>query len=146
VVTRSIAGRAAHVTDVARLLPLALEKHEDGAKYHAVAEEGVPLRDIAEALGRGLNVPLVSSPAIKPPRTSAFSERLRFRSVRFKCDHGQRLGWDPTGPGMIGDLDPDALRSSDLACRTPIDSEAGSDVVSIAAGRIGDIDSALRRN
>jgi nucleoside-diphosphate-sugar epimerase len=44
---------AAHVSDVARLYRLALEKHEAGARYHAVAEEGVPLRDIAETIGRG---------------------------------------------------------------------------------------------
>ena len=51
---------AAHVSDVARLYRLALEKHEAGAKYHAVAEEGVAMRDIAEAIGRGLKVPVVS--------------------------------------------------------------------------------------
>jgi len=45
---------AAHVSDVARLYRLALEKHEAGAKYHAVAEEGVAMRDIAEAISRGL--------------------------------------------------------------------------------------------
>src|ERR1700734_1796202 len=51
---------AAHVSDVGRLYRLALEKHEAGAKYHAVAEEGVPTRDIAETIGRGLKVPVVS--------------------------------------------------------------------------------------
>jgi nucleoside-diphosphate-sugar epimerase len=43
---------AAHVLDTARLYRLALEKQDPGAKYHAVAEEGVPLRDIAEVIGR----------------------------------------------------------------------------------------------
>src|SRR6202453_945632 len=51
---------AAHLSDVARLYRLCLEKHQAGAKYHAVAEEGVPLRDIAAAIGRGLKVPVVS--------------------------------------------------------------------------------------
>ena len=47
-------------SDAARLYRLALEKHEAGAKYHAVAEEGVPLRDIAESIGRGLKMPVVT--------------------------------------------------------------------------------------
>ena len=49
---------AAHVLDVAHLYRLALEKHETGAKYHAVAEEGVAVRDIAETIGKGLKVPV----------------------------------------------------------------------------------------
>src|SRR5207302_10190119 len=51
---------AVHVLDSARLYRLALEKQEAGARYHAVAEEGVHVRDIAEAIGRGLRVPVVS--------------------------------------------------------------------------------------
>jgi nucleoside-diphosphate-sugar epimerase len=51
---------AAHIADVARLYRLALENNEAGAKYHAVAEEGVAMRDIAEAIGRGLKVPVKS--------------------------------------------------------------------------------------
>ncbi len=48
---------AAHVLDTARLYKLALEKREAGSRYHAVAEEGIPVRDIAEVIGRGLKVP-----------------------------------------------------------------------------------------
>src|ERR1700744_398065 len=51
---------AAHISDVARLYRLALEKGTAGARYHAVAEEGVALKDIATAIGRGLNVPVIS--------------------------------------------------------------------------------------
>jgi len=51
---------AAHRLDVAHLYLLALEKHQPGARYHAVAEEGIPVRDIAEVIGQGLNVPVVS--------------------------------------------------------------------------------------
>lgn len=51
---------AAHVTDVAKLYRLALDQHEAGARYHAVAEEGVSARESAEVLGEGLGVPVAS--------------------------------------------------------------------------------------
>ena len=49
----------AHVLDTARLNRLTLEKQEAGSRYHTVSEERVPLRDIAEVIGRGLKVPVV---------------------------------------------------------------------------------------
>jgi nucleoside-diphosphate-sugar epimerase len=97
---------AAHVLDVARLYRLALEKHEPGAKYHAVAEEGVRLRDIAEAIGRGLQVPAVS---ISPEEASAhFGFFAMFAGLDLAASSAitkQRLGWRPTGPGLIADLE-----------------------------------------
>ena len=58
---------AAHVLDVARLYRLALEKGEPGSRYHAVAEEGVAMKEIAEVIGHGLQIPVVSlSPAESP--------------------------------------------------------------------------------
>ena len=51
---------AAHVTDVARLYRLAFERAEAGSRYNAVAEEGVPMREIAEVIGAGLKLPVVS--------------------------------------------------------------------------------------
>jgi nucleoside-diphosphate-sugar epimerase len=97
---------AAHVSDVARLYRLALEKHEDGAKYHAVAEEGVPFREIAEALGRGLNVPAVS--IARDEAAAHFGFLGMFAGLDLPASSAttrQRLGWDPTGPGIIADLD-----------------------------------------
>jgi nucleoside-diphosphate-sugar epimerase len=54
---------AIHLLDAAPLYRLALEKGPAGARYHAVAEEGVPLREIAEAIGQGLKMPIVSESA-----------------------------------------------------------------------------------
>jgi nucleoside-diphosphate-sugar epimerase len=97
---------AAHVVDVARLYRLALEKHEAGARYHAVGEEGVRLRDIAEAIGRGLKVPVVS---ISPDEARAhFGFFAMFADLDLSASSAitqQRLKWHPTGPGLIADLD-----------------------------------------
>jgi len=96
---------AVHVLDTARLYRLALEKQEAGARYHAVAEEGVPVRDIAKAIGRGLKVPVVP----KSPEEAAahfggigmfVGRDLTGSSVQTQ----RRLGWRPTGPGLIADL------------------------------------------
>lgn len=97
---------AAHVHDVARLYRLALEKHEAGAKYHAVGEEGVSMRDIAESIGRGLKVPVKS--------ISADEAQAHFGWLAMFVGHDllassaktrKKLGWNPTGPGLIADLD-----------------------------------------
>ena len=97
---------AAHVLDVARLYRLALEKHEAGAKYHAVAEEGVAMRDIAEAIGRGLKVRVVS---LSPEQAQGhFGWLSMFASNDLQASSAQtrrKLGWNPTGPGLIADLE-----------------------------------------
>lgn len=97
---------AAHVLDVARLYRLALEKNEVGARYHAVAEEGVPMRDIAEVIGRGLNVPVKS---ISPQAAQAhFGWLGLFASLDMPASSAQtqrQLGWYPAGPGLISDLE-----------------------------------------
>ena len=97
---------AAHVSDVARLYRLALEKHEAGAKYHAVAEEGVSMRDIAEAIGRGLKIPVVS---VSPEEAAAhFGWLTLFAGSDLAASSEKtrkKLGWNPTGPGLISDLD-----------------------------------------
>lgn len=97
---------AVHVLDAARVYRLALENHEAGARYHAVAEEGLTLREIAEAIGRGLKVPVVS---LTPEKAA---EHFGFLGTFVGMDlwgssaqTRERLGWNPTGPGMITDLE-----------------------------------------
>ena len=97
---------AAYILDVARLYRLAIEKAEPNAKYHAVAEEGVPTRDIARAIGRRLKLPVKSIP---PEEAKAFFGWLAmFAGHDMPASSAQtrkKLGWEPTGPGLIADLD-----------------------------------------
>jgi nucleoside-diphosphate-sugar epimerase len=98
---------AVHLLDAARLYRLALEKAETGARYHAIGEPGVPLREIAEAIGRGLKVPVVS----KSPEEAA--THFGFLGFFVGADGPassaltqERLGWRLTQqPGLIADLD-----------------------------------------
>jgi nucleoside-diphosphate-sugar epimerase len=97
---------AAHISDVARLYRLALEKHEAGAKYHAVAEEGVRLRDIAETIGRGLKVPVISiSPEEAPDYFGWWGGFAGADLLASSAVTRKKLGWDPTGPALIYDLE-----------------------------------------
>ena len=97
---------AAHVLDVARLYRLVLENHEPGARYHAVAEEGVRLRDIAEAIGRGLKIPAVSiSPEEAPAHFGWMSMFAAHGIMASSALTRKRLGWQPTGPRLIADLE-----------------------------------------
>lgn len=97
---------AAHVSDVARLYRLAFEKAEPGAIYHAVDEEGISMKAIVEAHGRGLKVPVVS---IKPEEAEAHFGWLAHFAVHDMPASSvltqQKLSWKPTGPGLIADLD-----------------------------------------
>jgi nucleoside-diphosphate-sugar epimerase len=105
---------AGHLLDVALLYRLAIERAEPGARYHAVGEEGVKTREIAEALGRGLKLPVVS---IAPHDAAEhFGWMAMFAGLDFPASNvitRQILGWNPTGPGLIADLD--AMRYDDLA-------------------------------
>ena len=95
---------AAHVTDVARLYRLALEKREP-SRYHAVAEEGIALRDIAATIGRGLNVPVVSIPSEEA--IAHFGRIGGYAGLDLSASSAitqQRLGWLATGPGLLEDL------------------------------------------
>ena len=97
---------AAHVTDVARLYRLALEKGQKGERYNAVAEEGIPVRQIAEVLGKGLGLP------VKSVTLSEAKENFGWMAMFAGMDlwasgtkTQERLDWRPTGPGLIEDLE-----------------------------------------
>jgi nucleoside-diphosphate-sugar epimerase len=96
---------AAHRLDSAHLYRLALEKASAGARYHAVAEEGVSVREISEAIGRGLNVPVVS---ITPQEAQGhFGWLAAFVGWDIPASSAQtrkQLGWNPTGPSLLTDL------------------------------------------
>jgi len=96
---------AAHVSDVARLYRMALERGAAGARYHAVAEEGVPLKDIATAVGNGLNVPVIS---IAPEQSQEHFGFLGLFAARdgyaSSAQTRAQLGWSPTGPSLLTDL------------------------------------------
>lgn len=97
---------AAHVLDVARLYRLALEKHEVGARYHAVAEEGVRLKDIAEAVGRGLKIPVVSITSEEAPAHFGWMGTFVANGgAASSAITRKRLGWNPTGPSLLSDLE-----------------------------------------
>ncbi len=98
---------AVHLSDAAHLYALALEKGSAGARYHAVAEEGVRLRDIAEVIGRRLNLPVVA----KSPEEAAghFGWLGLFAAGRDVPASStltrERLGWLPVGSALIPDLE-----------------------------------------
>ena len=96
---------AAHVSDVARLYRLALEKG-DAAVYHAVDEEGVPVKAICDVLGKGLKLPVIS---IAPEKAQEhFGWLGMFASldlVASSTKTRKALGWEPKGVGMIEDLE-----------------------------------------
>ena len=104
---------AVHIADAARMVVLGLEKASAGARLHAVAEEGIPTRVIAEAIGRAFDLPVASIPAeqvqehfgwiggffaMDAPASSAATRRL--------------LGWTPVGPTLIEDIDAGAYQAT----------------------------------
>lgn len=93
---------AAHVSDAARLYRLAIEGQQPGERYHATAEEAIPLRDIATAVGERLRLPVVS---IAPEEAQAhFGWLSLFADKDMSASSSQtrtRLGWAPRGPGLL---------------------------------------------
>lgn len=97
---------ATHRRDAAAVYRLALEKGVAGARYHAVAEEGVLFKDIATMIGRHLNLPVVSK-----PRAEAF-DHFGWFGLFAGADASasgawtrEQLGWTPKEPGLLADMD-----------------------------------------
>ena len=97
---------AVHRLDSARLFGLALEKAPAGSALHAVAEEGVPIREVAEVIGRHLDVPVVSiAPGEAAGHFGWLAGFLAFDSPASSALTRELLGWEPAQPGLIDDLD-----------------------------------------
>jgi nucleoside-diphosphate-sugar epimerase len=97
---------AVHRLDAARLYRLALEKNAIGGRYHGVAEEGIPFRDIATVIGRRLNIPVVSrTPAEAQEHFGWFAHFAAIDAPSSNRRTREVLGWEPRHPGLIADLD-----------------------------------------
>jgi nucleoside-diphosphate-sugar epimerase len=97
---------AVHVLDAARLYRLAIESPTTRTRYHAVTEEGVPVREIATAIGRGLDVPVRSVPAQEAGAHFGWLGHLIGADLPASSRLTREwLGWNPEGPGLIADLD-----------------------------------------
>jgi nucleoside-diphosphate-sugar epimerase len=97
---------AGHTLDVGQLFRLALESAPAGTRWHAAGDEGIPVRDIAESIGKHLGVPAASIPA------SQLAEHFGFLAMLIGRDGPvstlvtrQVLGWEPVHPGLLADFD-----------------------------------------
>ncbi|MDX6318055.1 MAG: hypothetical protein QOD35_1455, partial [Nocardioidaceae bacterium] len=96
---------AVHRSDAARLVRLGLERAPAGALLHAVGENGVPAREIADAIGRGLDLPAVSVPAEDVARHFGWIGAFFAMDIPASSTLTQQLlGWSPTGPTLLDDL------------------------------------------
>jgi nucleoside-diphosphate-sugar epimerase len=96
---------AVHVSDAAQLLPLAFERGEAGTRYHAVAEEGIAMREIAEAISGSLKLPVRS---ITPDASAEYFGALAQLATIDLAASGeftrQKLAWTPGRTGLLTDL------------------------------------------
>jgi nucleoside-diphosphate-sugar epimerase len=97
-----------HIRDVAALFRLALEKGPAGRYWHAVGDGGIPLREIAEAIGSRLGLPVVSIPADELMVPGYFGFLANIVTQNYPADNlktRRTLGWEPVQPGLLADLD-----------------------------------------
>ena len=96
---------AVHTLDAAHLYRLALERAVAGTRWHAVADEGVPFKDMAEAIGRNLGVPVRSlGPDAAPEYFGFLAPFVQMGSSASSARTRELLGWTPTRPGLIEDI------------------------------------------
>jgi nucleoside-diphosphate-sugar epimerase len=99
---------AVHRSDAARLARLAVEAAPAGSVLHAVADEGVPFRDIAQAMGRHLGIPTASvAPADAGEHFAHLGHFVGLDSPATAAATRELLGWEPTGPSLLEDLEQD---------------------------------------
>ncbi|WP_369978305.1 SDR family oxidoreductase [Xanthomonas bundabergensis] len=97
---------AVHRADAARLFRLALEHGEAGTCYHGNAEEGIAFREIAAVIGRHLQLPVRSLPAEAAPAQFGWMARFAGRDMPTSSAWTrEQLGWQPSGPGLLQELD-----------------------------------------
>jgi len=97
---------AGHTLDAARLYRLAIEGAPAGSRLHAVGDEGVPFREIAEAIGRNLNVPVASiAPEDATAHFTFLGDFVQLDNPTSSEATQALLGWKPEHPGLIADLD-----------------------------------------
>jgi nucleoside-diphosphate-sugar epimerase len=96
---------AAHTLDVASLYRLALEKAPAGAQLYAATEEGIEVREIAEVIGRRLGLPAASVPAGQAADHFKGFPFITMDITMPNADTRRLLGWEPTHPGLIADLE-----------------------------------------
>jgi nucleoside-diphosphate-sugar epimerase len=109
---------AVHRSDAARMVALGLAKAPAGARLHAVAEVGVPTRDIAEAIGRAFNLPVTSiDPGDVPGHFGWIGTFFSMDLAATSTATQELLGWTPTGPTLIEDIDAGAYSAPASAAR-----------------------------